>query len=758
MLPQLLTTLLLFAASPVGEGATDDSNAPIAIEAERVEYEDDLLHAEGNVTARQRALVLRAEQLDYDTVERSGEAEGRIVVVEGNVVIRARRATFSLLEEQLELEDVELFSKLAPCNTERLLTLPESGLREEGRNALLLRADDIVRTGPNRYRAEGARLTPCDCAVPDYELTARSADIEPGEGAILYWSMLRVKEVPVLPLPLLYLPLSERRTGFLVPRWGQGTNSGFYLEEPFFLVLGRSWDTTFTPGYWFGGNEEQRPNGMKGFYLREELRYAPHESTRGRVELTQTWDENNEPSTRHELRLRHVTSTDAGLEVNAGAHLYSDTALAYTARPVLTILPYTRSQLRAGYRGDDLSINIGSGWLQPLDSARKPLFGGSDSPVLEQRPLVLDVAVPSLALSDDLRAGFELMLLHTRAMGPFGASVAEQAPGSLALTRIAANPRAELSLSKSAVRAELFVGARAESSTFQGLGGAVEGSGPLSDESLVAGGLYGGGRATATLSRAYGSGKAALLHLIEPSIEVHAVSPWLGDAVLPQVAPQDEFTARHGDELELQSIAALQTRFVTKGGTQPLRLVVGQGVELLRGTLADTFARLELRRGVFGGELAAQRDAVSRGHLLTAAVSLSSEFATLSVAYDEVSGLYGTGRTRAAYDELFSLRLPGAIGQGEAYANQLRPSLTLRPTSWVELVYSARYDPSTSDVLRPGMRKFISHYGAVTLSSQCQCWRVGAFGTYCPAQVGVPQPPITFGLLLELSGLGFGGI
>jgi len=88
----------------------------------------------------------------------------------------------------------------------------------------------------------------------------------------------------VLPLPWAYLPLGERRSGFLVPRVESSYLTGLALHEPLFITLGQSADLTLTPGWFLGGA------GVRGPRLLTELRYAPSEGTAGRALLGALYD------------------------------------------------------------------------------------------------------------------------------------------------------------------------------------------------------------------------------------------------------------------------------------------------------------------------------------------------------------------------------------------------------------------------------------------------------------------------------------
>jgi len=135
----------------------------------------------------------------------------------------------------------------------------------------------IQRLGPNHYAVDGISFTPCDCKAeePSWRIQADRADVEVGERVTLAWPVVYVHGVPVLPLPWAYLPLSDRRTGFLVPRIDTTYLTGLALQEPLFITLGQSADLTLTPGWFLGGA------GVRGPRLLTELRYAPSEGTAG---------------------------------------------------------------------------------------------------------------------------------------------------------------------------------------------------------------------------------------------------------------------------------------------------------------------------------------------------------------------------------------------------------------------------------------------------------------------------------------------
>jgi hypothetical protein len=87
--------------------------------------------------------------------------------------------------------------------------------------------------------------------------------------------VLRVKDVPLLYVPLMYYPINkeDRATGFLMPQYGSTTYQGTSLSNAFFLVLGRSQDATFYHNWY-----QKTGQGFATDY-----RYVASESGRGNL-------------------------------------------------------------------------------------------------------------------------------------------------------------------------------------------------------------------------------------------------------------------------------------------------------------------------------------------------------------------------------------------------------------------------------------------------------------------------------------------
>jgi LPS-assembly protein len=105
----------------------------------------------------------------------------------------------------------------------------------------------IERLGVRRYRITRGAFTTCVQPTPRWEVASGSVTLNLNDYATARSTVLRVKGVPVLYLPLIYYPIREdqRATGFLLPTYGTSTVRGQALSNAFFWAINRSSDATF---------------------------------------------------------------------------------------------------------------------------------------------------------------------------------------------------------------------------------------------------------------------------------------------------------------------------------------------------------------------------------------------------------------------------------------------------------------------------------------------------------------------------------
>lgn len=105
----------------------------------------------------------------------------------------------------------------------------------------------IEKLGDRRYRVTRGGFTTCVQPTPRWELVTGSVVLNLDDYAIARNTVLRVKGVPLLYLPLVYYPIQNdnRATGFLLPTYGTSTLRGQAVSNAFFWAIGRSHDATF---------------------------------------------------------------------------------------------------------------------------------------------------------------------------------------------------------------------------------------------------------------------------------------------------------------------------------------------------------------------------------------------------------------------------------------------------------------------------------------------------------------------------------
>ena len=107
--------------------------------------------------------------------------------------------------------------------------------------------EKIDKVGEKKYRVTKGGFTTCLQPTPRWKLTSGTVTVRLEHYALLTNSLMRVKDVPILYLPVFYYPVrkDDRATGFLIPTYGASTIKGQTLSNAFFWAISRSQDATF---------------------------------------------------------------------------------------------------------------------------------------------------------------------------------------------------------------------------------------------------------------------------------------------------------------------------------------------------------------------------------------------------------------------------------------------------------------------------------------------------------------------------------
>ena len=214
--------------------AASRSALPTFIFGERVFGRPDLeTVVEGNAELRRGDIVIKADRLEYDQSTDLAKARGQVLINRAGNVYQG-----PLLE--LKLDAFEGF-----FNQPRYYFLKNDSHGE---------ADRVDFIDDKRAVIRNASLTTCrrlpgPSWMPDWILRAATLrldneeDVGTAEGALLSF-----KGVPLLPIPYLSFPLSDKRkSGFMPPTLGLDNVNGAEVSVPYYWNIAPNRDATFTP-------------------------------------------------------------------------------------------------------------------------------------------------------------------------------------------------------------------------------------------------------------------------------------------------------------------------------------------------------------------------------------------------------------------------------------------------------------------------------------------------------------------------------
>ncbi len=112
---------------------------------------------------------------------------------------------------------------------------------------------EIEKVGADKYRINKGGFTTCVQPTPRWEIVSGRATVNLNDYVVMRNAVVRVKNVPVFYLPVLYYPIQEddRATGFLLPTYGASTYAGSSISNAFFWAINRSQDLTLFHDWYF---------------------------------------------------------------------------------------------------------------------------------------------------------------------------------------------------------------------------------------------------------------------------------------------------------------------------------------------------------------------------------------------------------------------------------------------------------------------------------------------------------------------------
>ncbi len=369
---------LLCRWHPVRRALAPVSGSPgtTHLSADRVEVtEQDRYRLRGNVVIRRDGQELTAERARFNRSDDTAAAAGDVLFSDGGFEVSGPTARMNLKADTGRVDDARyvLVDRHAH-GTARTLEL----------------------TGRNRARARDITYTTCDPGHADWLLKARRLriDRETGTG-VAHDASLWLGGLPVFYFPYLRFPIDDRRkSGFLIPKVGVSSRSGFELETPYYFNLAPDRDATFSP----------RLMTRRGVLLGGQFRYL-NPTNHGELDAEYLpWDAVAHRQ-RGALSFTHAASPaprwSANVDVNyaSDANYFADFGSGLTQASTT----FLNRSANLSYHGDHWSLFSQVQDFQTVD----PSLPAASRPYARLPQIVLDAGQPFGALGLDYGARAE---------------------------------------------------------------------------------------------------------------------------------------------------------------------------------------------------------------------------------------------------------------------------------------------------------------------------------------------------------------
>lgn len=211
------------------------------------------LAAENSFSAKIQGLLIQADSLDRDTENEIVELKGNIQIVYKEYHIKCDQAYIFLRAKR-----IHMLGRVIMTHTKSTLGGDQvwfdyesnTGLISKGfvqSGSVIFEGELINKTGENDFFVQNADYTTCSNCPASWSFQGSQIRAELGGYAYIKNSFLKVGTIPVFWLPYLVIPLkSDRQTGLLTPEFENSQPGGLTISQPFFYVISRNQDLTYT--------------------------------------------------------------------------------------------------------------------------------------------------------------------------------------------------------------------------------------------------------------------------------------------------------------------------------------------------------------------------------------------------------------------------------------------------------------------------------------------------------------------------------
>jgi LPS-assembly protein len=202
--------------------------APLRINADATQAQGKIATLTGDVQVAQGYRQVRSDKAVVNQETRTVDLDGEIIYREPGLLLTGESAHVEMDSGRMDISDVNF-------------VFHEPGIRGN--------ASQLYRPEKNKIRIDDVLYTSCEPGSNTWYLQASDVRLNlEKEIATARNVRLNVKDVPVVYLPWIQYPMSDRRTsGLLFPSILTGNDNGLDVAQPIYLNLAPQYDATFTP-------------------------------------------------------------------------------------------------------------------------------------------------------------------------------------------------------------------------------------------------------------------------------------------------------------------------------------------------------------------------------------------------------------------------------------------------------------------------------------------------------------------------------
>jgi LPS-assembly protein len=329
------------------------------------------------IQAGPEAIQITAERTEYLQGNDVYEADGSVVVVQGDRRLTADHVTLFMLSGTLVATGhVHLTDLISDTRAERmeLNVNTEMGVLVNGRVYLrdsntLVTGRLIQRFSETHYRVKEGAFTNCDAEegrTPPWRFTFKDLDLNLGERVFLNDMWLCVNDHRILKLPTWSYPIqTTRKSGLLIPTIGYDTVFGTHLRQGIFWAISPHQDVIFSPDYLsnrgYGGDVEYRyllSQRSKGYWLTSFIQDTKINQPRGMI------------SGYHRQQINPDWTFNTQANLLSDPNYLNQLSMAGAQRA----LPSSESDLNINRRLEHGNVYLLAQYLQPLTAGGKDTF------------------------------------------------------------------------------------------------------------------------------------------------------------------------------------------------------------------------------------------------------------------------------------------------------------------------------------------------------------------------------------------------